>query len=94
MRKRAPRMRKLTTILLWWSTRAIEDINRLTVTDSGDVLRRGTSRFAQMEAPPLDYFGVDNHRDTAELCSHSMVQGVASNDDAMTNSGETTRSDM
>jgi hypothetical protein len=68
--------------------------DELTVADSGDVLRRGTSRFAQMEAPPLDYFSVDNHRDTAELCSHSMVQGVASNDDAVSNSGEFARSDV
>jgi hypothetical protein len=73
MRKRAPRMRKLTTIILQWSTRAIEGRNRLTVRDSEEVLRRGMSRFAQMEAPMLDSFGVDDHRDTAELRSHSMV---------------------
>jgi hypothetical protein len=67
MRKRAPRMRKLTTIILQWSTRAVEGRNRLIVADSREVLRRGTSRFAQMEAPLLDSFGVDDHRDTAEL---------------------------
>jgi hypothetical protein len=80
MHKRAPRMLKLTMIILWWSTRAIEGKNRLTVVDSGEVMWRGMSQFAQMEAPLLDFFGVDDHRDTAELRNHSMVQGVASVD--------------
>jgi hypothetical protein len=80
MRKRDPKMQKLTTIILRWSTRAIEGRNRLMVADSGEVLQRGTSRFAQMEAPLLDSFGVDDHRDTMELHNHSMVRGVASVD--------------
>jgi hypothetical protein len=41
-----------------------------------------------MEAPLLDSFGVDDHRDTAELLRHSMVRRVVSVDDPMMNSGE------
>jgi hypothetical protein len=44
-----------------------------------------------MEAPLLDSFGMDDHRDTTELLSHSMVRGVASVDSPVMNSGEMLR---
>jgi hypothetical protein len=45
--------------------------------NSGDVLQGETSRFAQLEALLIDSLGVDDHRDTAELPSYSMVRWVA-----------------
>jgi hypothetical protein len=80
MRKRAPRMRKLTTILLWWSTRAIEDINRLTVADSGDVLRRGTSDSRRQRPPLLDSYLPEDQGDKAPLLGHSPELEMISND--------------
>jgi hypothetical protein len=41
-----------------------------------------------MEAPLLDFFDMDDHRDTTELLSHSMVRGVASVDGPVMNSSE------
>jgi hypothetical protein len=51
MRKRAPRMRKLTTILLQWSTRVIEGRNRLMVANSGKVLQREMDEFMLLRDP-------------------------------------------
>jgi hypothetical protein len=79
MRKRAPRMRKLTTILLRWSTGVIEGRNRLTVADSGKVLRKGTTKSSQSRTlldamlPPED-LDVE-----AELSRYSTNSGVVDN---------------
>jgi hypothetical protein len=63
----------------------------LTVVDSGDVQRKGTCRFVLPLAPLLDSFGMDDHTDTVELLSHSMVRGVASVDSPVMNSGDLLR---
>jgi hypothetical protein len=60
MRKRAPRMWKLTTILLRWSTGVIEVRNRLAVADSGEVLREGMSKLRPLGPPLLDSFVLDD----------------------------------
>jgi hypothetical protein len=84
-------MRKLTVELMGCSDVSRVDGGELDFADSGEVLRGETSRFAQMEAPLLDSFGVDDHRDMAELLRHPRVRGMASRDDAVTNSGEFVR---
>jgi hypothetical protein len=79
MRKRAPRMRKLTTILLRWSTGVIEGRNKLTVVDSGKVLRKGTMKSSRSRTlldamlPPED-LDVE-----AELSRYSTDSGVVNN---------------
>jgi hypothetical protein len=55
---------------------------------SGELRRKGTCRFVLPLAPLLDSFGVDDHTDTVELLSHSMVRGVASVDSPVMNSGD------
>jgi hypothetical protein len=65
MRKRAPRMPKLTRILLWWSMGVIEIRNRLAVADSGEVLQEGTSKLWPLGPPLLDSFVMDDHLEYA-----------------------------
>jgi hypothetical protein len=40
-----------------------------------------------LEEPLIDSFGVEGHRDAAELLSYSMVRGMASVGGPVTNSG-------
>jgi hypothetical protein len=82
MRKRAPRMRKLTMILLRWSTEVIEGRNRLTVADSDKLLERGTAKFSQFW-PLLDsMLPPENLDGETELPRYSTELGVAHNIDS------------
>jgi hypothetical protein len=79
MHKRAPRMRKLTTILLRWSTEVIEGRNRLTVADSDKLLERGTMKFSRFW-PLLDsMLPPENLDDELELPRYSTKIGVDHN---------------
>jgi hypothetical protein len=87
MRKRTPRMQKLTTILLRWSTGVIEVRNRLTVADSGEVLREETSKLWPLGPPLLDSFASADPLNDAILLDRCLELGVVSGDGAVMNSG-------
>jgi hypothetical protein len=76
MRKRAPRIRKLTKILLRWSTGVIEGRNRLTVADSGEVLWKGTTKSSRSHTL-MDAMLLPEDLDVeAELPRYSTDSGV------------------
>jgi hypothetical protein len=65
-------------ILLRWSTGTIEVRNRLAVADSGDVLRKETSKLRPLGPPLLDSFDVEATRNMTELLSYSYELYMAS----------------
>jgi hypothetical protein len=88
MRKRAPRMRKLTMILLRWSTGAIEVRNRLAVADSGEVLREETMKFRRLKPPLLDSTLLDDLIDEVLVLRYTAASGRVSNNGHERSSGE------
>jgi hypothetical protein len=87
-------MRRLTVVLFRWSTASIADGSRRSFADSGEHLRRGTAICRRLELSLLDSLLWDGIGSTAHLLGHSRDSGMISVNDAVTNSGEATRSDM
>jgi hypothetical protein len=56
----------------------IIDGNELGFADSGEILRKGTAKFAQLRPSLLDSFNTHGTGSMAELQDYSMVTGVTS----------------
>jgi hypothetical protein len=73
---------------------SIETGDELKLADSGEHLRKGTTDCRRMELSLLDSLLCDEIGNEAHLPDHSRDSGMVSVDDAVSNSGEATRSDI
>jgi hypothetical protein len=88
------KMHKLTLISNIWSMVIAVDGDDHIFHFSGDLLRKGIAKFANLRAPLHDSLHLDDLQDMAVLLDHAKDSGMVSIDDAVTNSGEVTRRDM
>jgi hypothetical protein len=88
LQKESQAMRMLTVNLSGCSAVSIGAGDKHKFADSGEHLRRGTTKFAQLQPSLLDSFNTHGPGSMAELQDYSMVAGVAPINGMELNSGE------